>query len=264
MTINFHQIKNFVRHFFTAKRNGHGVHSPFAYQLCEEVFYNKNKFYYFEELNTIRNLLLTNETEIIVEDFGAGSKTFNSNKRRINALAKNGISTNKQSEILFKLLNFLNCKSSIELGTSLGLNTLYLALANKYGEVKSIEGSKNLFDFATSLSEKNNIHNIKFIHSTFDKALPMLLTEINSLDFFYVDGNHTYEATITYFKQALTKKNNQSVFVFDDIYWSKEMTEAWRFIINHEEVTLSIDAFYFGFVFFRKEISSKTNLKFYI
>jgi hypothetical protein len=124
MTINFHQIKNFLHHFFTAKRNGHGVHSPFAYQLCEEVFYNKNKFYCFEELNAIRNLLLTNETELTVEDFGAGSKTFDSDKRKINALAKSGISTNKQSEILFKLLNFLNCKSSIELGTSLGLNTL--------------------------------------------------------------------------------------------------------------------------------------------
>jgi predicted O-methyltransferase YrrM len=262
MTINFHQIKHYINHYFTAKRNGHGVHSPFAYELCEQVFYNDSHFYDFEELKKIRTTLLSNKTEISIEDFGAGSKTFSSNKRKIKELTKKGTSTTKQSETLYKLINFLNCKTSIELGTSIGLNTLYLAGANKNAQVITIEGSKNLFEFASELAKKNKINNIKFVHSKFDEALPQALKNINSLDLFYVDGNHTYEATLNYFKLALSKKNNSSVFIFDDIYWSDGMTRAWEEIKKHPSVTLSIDTFNFGMVFFREEIKEKINLRF--
>ncbi|MDP3556439.1 MAG: class I SAM-dependent methyltransferase [Bacteroidota bacterium] len=264
MTINFHQIKKFINHYFTAKRNGHGVHSPLAYQLCEEVFYNKNHFYDFDELKKIRNELLNNQNEITIQDFGAGSKTFTSNQRKINILAKKGISSSKQSETLYKLINFLNSKTLIELGTSLGLNSLYLAKANKIGLLITVEGSENLKEFACNLATKNNISNIEFIDSTFEKALPIALSKVETLDFIYIDGNHRYETTMNYFIQALSKKNNNSVFVFDDIYWSEGMTKAWEEIKKHPSVTLSIDAFYFGMVMFREEIKEKVDLKFYL
>jgi predicted O-methyltransferase YrrM len=264
MTINFHQIKKYIQHYFAAKRNGHGVHSPFAYVLCEQVFYNHSHFYDFYELKKIRATLLANETEISIEDFGAGSKTFSSNNRKISDLTKKGTSTTKQSETLYKLINFLNCKTSIELGTSIGLNTLYMAMANKNGQAYTLEGSMNLFEFAAELAAKNKVTNINFIHSKFDEALPQLLQNTTSLDLFYVDGNHTYEATLNYFKLALSKKNNTSVFIFDDIYWSKGMTSAWEEIKKHPSVTLSIDAFYFGLVFFREEVKEKVDLKFYL
>src|SRR3954466_10556001 len=127
MTINTHQITAFIKHFFTARRKGHGIHSPFGYQLCEEVFYNANSFYDFITLQNVRRELLANDTAITIEDFGAGSKTFKGNTRLIKSIAAKGISSVKQSELLYKLINFLNCKTSIELGTSLGLNTLYMA-----------------------------------------------------------------------------------------------------------------------------------------
>lgn len=264
MAINFHQIKNYIKHYFVAKRNGHGVHSPFAYQLCEEVFYNTNHFYDFDELKKIRLELLNDATELIIEDLGAGSKTFTSNKRKVNDIVQKGISTTKQSEILYKLINFLNCNTSIELGTSVGLNTLYMANANKTGKIISIEGSKSLTDFATDLAKKNTIQNIEFINSNFNIALPELLNNLSSIDLLYVDGNHTYEATVNYFKLALEKKHNNSVFIFDDIYWSPQMTKAWNEIKKHTSVTLSIDTFYFGLVFFREEIKEKVDLKFYL
>ncbi len=264
MTINLHQIIHFIKHWLQAKRNGHGVHSPFAYQLCEEVFYNGNHFYDFDELKKIRTTLLNNTTELIVEDHGAGSKTFTSNKRKVNAIARKGISSAKQSELLYKLINFLKCNNSIELGTSIGLNTLYLANANKTGHVFTIEGSKQLSCFAADLAKENNLQNIEFLNALFDNALPPLIEKINSLDLFYVDGNHTYEATLRYFTSALSKKNNSSVFIFDDIYWSPDMTRAWKEIKKHPSVTLSIDAFYFGLIFFRDEIKEKVDLKFYI
>ncbi|MDP1802467.1 MAG: class I SAM-dependent methyltransferase [Bacteroidota bacterium] len=263
MTINFHQIKHYIKHYLTARRGGHGVHSPFAFQLCEEVFYNRNSFYDLDELQKTRTSLLNSNTEIIVEDFGAGSKTFTTNKRKIKDLVAKGISTAKQSETLYKLINFLNCGAIIELGTSIGLNTLYLAKANKNGKVITIEGSKNLVEFATELAKKNNLNNIEFIEAKFDEALPTLLQN-NSPSLIYIDGNHTYDATMRYFNLALAKKDNSTVIIFDDIYWSPGMTMAWNEIKNNASVTLSIDLFYFGMVFFREELKEKVDLKLFL
>lgn len=264
MTVNTHQILHFIPHFFSARRNGHGIHSPFAYQLCEEVFYNHYPFYDLNELGHIRTSLLTDDTTLSIDDFGAGSKTFKSKTRQVKDLAAKGISTVRQSEIFYRLINFLNCKSCVELGTSLGLNTLYLAKGNAAGQVTSLEGSPELSHFATALAQKANCTNISFINARFDAALPELLHSLHSLDLLYVDGNHTYDATLRYFELALHKKHNHSVFIFDDIYWSKGMTQAWREIKQNSSVTLSIDCFYFGLVFFRNEIKEKVDLKLYL
>jgi len=260
MTINFHAAKYFIKHYFSAKRKGHSVHSPFAYHLCEEVFYNENQFYDFERFNKIRNELLNNKTEVTVQDFGAGSKNFDSDKRRVDKIARVGISTAKQSELLYKLINFLKPATVVELGTSIGLNTLYLASAGKT-KVYTIEGSPVLSKFAKQLAEQQKINNCEFIEGKFDKEFPELLNKINTLDLLYIDGNHTYEATMNYFNLALKKKNNNSVFVFDDIYWSEGMTKAWEEIKKDPAVTLSIDTFYSGIVFFREEIKEGISLR---
>lgn len=264
MTVNWHQLKNYVRHYFTAKRRGHDVHSPFAYELCEEVFYNTNSFYDFEHLGKLREKLLENNLVLTVEDFGAGSKTFKSTQRKISDIAKRGISAKKQSEIFYRLINYLQPQTIVELGTSLGLNTLYLALANAQANVYTLEGSKALSDFAKQLAAQEQVSNINFITGKFETELPALLNELQNLDLFYVDGNHTYEATLNYFKQGLQKKNNASVLVLDDIYWSPGMTKAWEEIKAHPDVTMSIDTFYFGLVFFKSEVKEKVNFKFLI
>ncbi len=259
-----HRFVSYIKHFFTARRKGHNVHSPFAYKLCEEVFYNTNQFYDFKALKKIRNLLLFDKTELVIEDFGAGSKTFKNGKRPLNAIVRTGVSTVKQSEILYKLINFLNPETIVELGTSVGLNTLYLCNANKKVQVYTIEGSGVLVAIAQKLAKTEKITNCNFIEGKFDEQLPILLDQLSKLGFLYVDGNHTYTATINYFNLALKKADQYSVFVFDDIYWSKDMTKAWEEIKKHPKVTLAIDTFYFGIVFFGEEIKEKVDLKFLI
>lgn len=264
MKINTHQIISFIKHFFYAQRRGHGVHSPFAYKLCDEVFYNAHEFSVFEELKNTRKQLLSNNTVIEMEDYGAVSKAFKNKSRKIKDIAKKGISSRRQSEILYRLFNFLNCTNGIELGTSIGLNTLYLSKVSKNATIYSIEGCKDLSVFASELAKENGSTNIHFIHSTFDTALPDVLNHIHILDFIYIDGNHTYKATIDYFNLALAKQNKNSVMIFDDIYWSEDMTRAWEEIKRHPLVTLSIDTFYFGLVFFKEEYKEKVDLKLYI
>jgi predicted O-methyltransferase YrrM len=261
---DFKQISTFVRHFFNSSAGGHSVHSPFAYSLCEEIFYNTNYFYEFEDLEVLRAALLKNNTVLEVEDLGAGSKHLPQTSRKISSIAKNGISSKVQSQILFRLINYFDYKTTIELGTSLGLNTLYLARANKNGKVFSLEGSKNLIAFASEQAQKLNTHNIEFVAGNFDQRLPELLNRLSTFDLAYVDGNHSCEATLRYFYILLEKAHEHSILVFDDINWSGEMNKAWEEIKQHPRVTLSIDTYYTGYVFFRKELKEKQHLQFWL
>ena len=218
---------------------------------------NSYPFSDFEILNEIRNQLKSSSEVISVSDFGAGSKKLNASHRSIKQIVKYGIAPKKQAEYLYRLINFLNPSSIVELGTSVGLTTLYLAKAAPKATIFTLEGCDNLAAFSTQLFKKQHQHHITSVVGNFNDTFPKLLNSITTIDFLYIDGNHTYEATMNYFNLALQKKNEQSVFVFDDITWSKGMLKAWKEICAHPEVTLSLDFFFFGIIFFRKEHKHK-------
>jgi predicted O-methyltransferase YrrM len=250
-------INSYLKYRVNA-RSAHGVHSPFVYKFITELLESDNDAYYqFKELAALRKELLQDDSVIEITDFGAGSKIFKDNKRKVSDLVRYGTSKTKFSELYFKLVNFTNSQFIIELGTSIGLNTLYLAKANSSATVFTLEGCSELAKFSKSLFEKQKAKNISLINDTFEKAFPMLLNEIPQLDLLYVDGNHNYASTMNYFKSGLEKKHDHSVFVFDDINWNDEMKKAWGEIKDHPEVTLSLDLFYVGIIFFRKEQKEK-------
>jgi hypothetical protein len=250
-------VFKYLEYLIKAK-TAHGIHSPFVYRFIHELIESKNDDYYsFKELDKIREQLMSNDKVIEITDFGAGSKIFKGNKRKISDIAKHGISRPKFSELYFKLVNFCDAEYIVELGTSLGLNSLYFAKAKSHAKVYTIEGDVALADFAKALFKKEKAGNIKVLNEKFDDVLPSVLNEIPRLDLFYVDGNHQYQATIKYFNDGLKKKHNNSVFVFDDINWNDDMRKAWREIKSHPEVTLSIDLFFVGIIFFRKEQKQK-------
>lgn len=253
----FNKILNYLTYLIKAK-TAHGVHSPFVYKFVTELLETKNEAYYqFKELDELRKQLLQDQNEIEITDFGAGSKVFKGNKRKISDITKHGISSKKFSELYFKLINFCNAEYVIELGTSIGLNTMYLSKANSKSRIYTIEGCPALSEFSSNLFKKHKTDNITPIQGKFDDVLPELLNDLPKLDFFYIDGNHQYEATKKYFEMALKKKHENSVFIFDDINWTEGMQKAWEEIKSHPEVTLSLDLFYVGIIFFRKEQKEK-------
>lgn len=237
----------------------HDLHSPFLYNFYMELIKNKHPFNDFEELNILRKQLHLNATTIEITDFGAGSKKLKSNKRQIKQIAKHGIAQKKQAEFLYRLINKFSPKTIVELGTSVGLTSLYLSKASPKSIIYTIEGCPSLFKFSKELfkTSTGSVSNIVSTKGNFNIEFPKLLSKIDSLDFLYIDGNHAYEPTINYFKLALERKNKNSIFVFDDIYWSEGMQKAWKEICAHKEVTLSLDLFYFGIVFFRTENKEK-------
>ncbi len=251
---NLYRIKKYFHYKLNAK-NEHAIHSPFVFKLYTEVIDNKNKFCAFDELNKIRVQLLQNNETIEVTDLGAGSKKMGT-IRKISDIAKYSAVNQKYGELLFRLTEYFKPESILELGTSLGLSSIYLSKAAPNAEIISIEGCPNTYTFAKDLIEQHETRNTKITNSSFDTAFETSLHG-KMFDLVYIDGNHTYEATLKYFNELLKITNENSVLIFDDIYWSEGMTKAWEEIKEHASVTLSIDLYKIGLLFFRKENKQK-------
>jgi len=237
--------------FFLKSKNQHGIHSPFVYDLITKCFYNKKKYTLYNELNNYRNQLNKNNEFIEITDFGIGSRVFKTNNRKVSAIAKNAGISSKRQQLLFRLVKYFNSENILELGTSLGLATSAMALAKPSSKITTIEGCKNTSKIAQNLFDVFNLKNIHLLNTSFEDFFNQKTSE--DYDLVFIDGNHCKEKTLQYFEVLLDKINSNSVIIFDDIYWSSEMTEAWKQIIQHKKVRVSIDTFYWGFVFFRKE-----------
>ncbi|QMU31485.1 class I SAM-dependent methyltransferase [Adhaeribacter radiodurans] len=230
----------------------HGIHSPFVFDLYNRVIIHTGSFSIFPAIEKIRQSLYKNNKQVLITDFGAGSRTQNTRTKTISHIARTTANPPRRAQLLFRLVNFQQPVTILEIGTSLGLTTSYLAAAKKKAQVFTLEGCSPLAQQAELVFKKLQLKNVEVITGNFDETLPIVLAGLNTVDFVLFDGNHRYEPTLRYFEWCLTKSTENSVFVFDDIYWSKEMQQAWKQICKHPEVMISIDLFYLGFIFFRK------------
>ncbi len=242
-------IYSYIKHYFRSIKL-HGVHSPFVYNLVTKCFYDKTSYPEYQTLGSHRKGLLKDKRTIKVSDYGKGSLIFKNNTRKISAIAKHAGIDKKRQRLLFRLAKYFDFKNSLELGTSVGLASMALAL-HKTNNILTLEGCPETAQAAQAHFDKYNVQNISLVQDTFENFLKKPLPV--KPDFIYFDGNHDRKLTLKYFYTLLPQTHNDSVFIFDDIYWSKEMTAAWKEISTHPDVTVSIDSFYWGIVFFRKE-----------
>lgn len=250
------QIKSYLKFLWNSK-NEHGVHSPFVFNLLTKCFYDKKPKPEYSILTNYRKSLLANKNFIEVTDFGAGSKVFKSNRRQISKIAKTAGISPKRAELLYRVTNYFQPDTILEIGTSLGLATSALALGNTNAKVITLEGCPQTANQCQLQLQKFNLNNVNSIVTEFEKYFQeiklRLKTETENFDLIYFDGNHSKKATLAYFDLLLPTITNDSVWIFDDIHWSPEMEEAWKTIKDHPKVTVTIDTFQWGFVFFRYE-----------
>lgn len=246
--------------FFTASNGkGHGVHSPFVFDFITSVLNDNRTFYAYGQVELLRSELLSSNTIVTIEDFGAGSTVHKTNQRKVGSIARAAVKPPKFGQLMFRMVDYYKANTIVELGTSLGVTTAYLASGNLKGHVYTFEGAREVAKIARQNFEALSLNNIQVIEGNFDETLKKWLPNISTIDFAFVDGNHRKGPTIQYFEQLLLKATEHSVFIFDDIHWSEGMEEAWRHIQQHPAVTLTIDLFFIGLVFFRKEQKVKQN-----
>ena len=240
----------YIRFWFKST-NQHGVHSPFVYNLVTQCFYDKRSYPNYKALLNYRTDLLNNTNTIEVTDLGAGSQVMVSHIRSVKAIAKNAGSTRYRAKLLLRLVHYFKFKNILELGTSLGIATYAMHLGNTKAKITTIEGCPNIANFTKAQLNHYNTSNITIKTGDFAEVIPSLKSE--TYDFIYIDGNHQKQATLHYFNELLDCAHNNTVFIFDDINWSQGMFDAWKTIVNHPRVTVSIDTFFWGFVFLRTE-----------
>ena len=244
----------FIRYFLVASNGkGHGVHSPFVFDFIKNVLNDKRQFYAYESVEGIRKQMLTDDSVLTIKDYGAGSIVSKTDQRKVSSIARTSLKPAKYGQLLFRIANYYKSNNIVELGTSLGVTTAYLASANTNGKVITMEGADQVAKLARKNFEQLGLENIEMIEGNFDTTLNGALQNLPSVDLAFVDGNHRKQPTLNYFYQLLEKVNESSIFIFDDIHWSKTMEEAWHEISHHSSVTLSIDLFFIGLVFFRPE-----------
>jgi predicted O-methyltransferase YrrM len=230
----------------------HGTHSPFVYSLLEEVFYSKNTYPVFDGIEQIRKEMLQSKARIELLDLGSGSRN---GLQKLSEITDRTARGAKYGRLLHRLIARLQPQNCIELGTGTGITALYQATGFQQGQIlHTIEGAPALCEIAAFNADRCGIsQQIQVYPGNFDIVLPELLQKLQRIDYAYIDGNHTYEATKRYFEWFLPHLHTHSVLIFDDIYWNEEMRNVWTYIKNHVSVTISIDIFAFGLVFFRQE-----------
>ena len=248
------RAKEYIKYRLRSK-DEHGIHSPFLFSLYNELMQieNDNKDFYFAE--NFREELLNADESIKRGDVSIP----------ISDEVENSALPEGPAQLIYKLIRHFRPTTILELGTNAGLSSLYMALAMKGiegGNIYSIEGNNDLYDKAM-VSHAMLRHGfiglpqVNFILGNFKEKLPETLSKISSLDFVFIDGDHRGEALLDYFNQCLAKANDNSIFVLDDIYWSPDMLEAWKKIIEHPRVRLSLDLYSIGVLFFDTKTSKE-------
>jgi predicted O-methyltransferase YrrM len=251
-----YKAKKYLSYYFKAD-TVHNVHSPFVYEFILDVLATDKEYYAYNPIEHERRILLSNSNMIETTDFGAGSAKMKTKQKSISDIAKHVLSPQHKCRLLFNLVNKYEPDTTIELGTSLGISSMYLAAARQVNQLYTIEADPIIWKLANVLFERNKVKNITSVNGTFEDKLPMILENLDTVDLAYIDGNHTYQGTMSSYRMIKEKCHAHSIMVFDDIYWSSGMTQAWEEIKKDKDVIYTIDVFDYGFVFFDKAIGDK-------
>ncbi len=250
--------RKYCSYYLTSSNGkGHGTHSPFIFHFITQVLNDKKHYPEYDTVEQLRSELLKDETILTIQDFGAGSSLDKTNKRTVAVIAKNSAKPKKFGQLLFRMVKEYQPETILELGTSLGITTSYLSLGNPTAKLVTMEGAGEVVAVANTNFQKLGTGNITIEQGNFDNTLPAVVRGLSSVDFCFADGNHRQEPTERYFQEILSKTNNDSILIFDDIHWSSEMEAAWATIKSHPSVRCTIDLFFIGMVFFREEFHEK-------
>ena len=242
----------YIHYYLTAHNGkGHGVHSPFVFSFITQVLNDDRHFYAYQNIENLRQLLLQDQRRVNIGNMDtAGVKE---KQRRVGDVAFSSLPNKKISQLLFRIADHYAPGNILVLGTSLGITPAYLASAGKDIKVTTLEGVSEIAAVAASNFSKLGLSNIQLIQGNFDDTLLPALEKLQLLDMVFIHGDHSYELTMRYFRQILPHLHENSILIVDDIHASKEQEQAWSQIKEQEAVTLSIDLFFIGLVFFRKE-----------
>lgn len=255
------QIGQYFRHWYlSANPKGHGVHSPFLFDFITRVLPDTGHLSAFELPEKYRQDLLKDRTAFARVDLGGGSRTATKGIT-VQSVANRSLQKARWSRLLYRIVQAYPSGPILELGTSFGVTTEYLALGALMQPVYTMEGDPFIAEKANERFRKDGFENIQVVEGNMDHTLSSVLEEMPSVGFVWMDGNHRKEPTLRYFDQILEYAQQDTIVLLDDIYWSREMQAAWHQIRMHPRVRCTIDLFRLGMVIFRSEFREPIHIR---
>ncbi|WPP50258.1 O-methyltransferase [Catalinimonas niigatensis] len=245
----FSLIKGYL-HYWLHAVNKHSLHAPFVYDFYSHIVNKDHHELIFSQIEAHRQAYLHDHTFITTNSPGATSQLTGKKKRKISSIARHSLSSPKFSRFLYRLTRWKKPNVIIELGSSLGINTLYLSFAHPEAKIYTFEGCPQTAAFAKRLYKNWELKNIILVEGNIDQTLHQILDQVSTVDLVYMDANHRYAPTLQYYEILYAKANPDSIIVVDDIYWSAGMQRAWKHLADRSEVNLSLDIFDAGLLFF--------------
>lgn len=256
----FQLLLKYLNYWFKASNGrGHGIHSPFVYNFIRKILMDKTEYPAYAKAESYRHKLLQNNTTIDVLDLGAGALNGAIKQMKISTIAKSALKSPKYARLLYRFSQYFQHQNSVELGTSLGVTTTYLAQVPGLKKLITLEGAPQIAAFAQKQFKSMGLTTVEVVTGNFDDTLVDVLKTMPQVDFVYIDGNHRKLPTLQYFNQVMEYCNPNTCIVFDDIHWSREMEETWATIKADPRVKLTIDVFFVGFVFTNNSFKIKQN-----
>jgi len=248
--------RKYIRYYLTASNGkGHGIHSPFVFDFIKNVLNDGQDYPAFRRIEALRARLVKDGTMLEVEDMGAGSTVAAGRQRRIGEIARHAAKPPRLGRLLYRIAQYYRCSSVLELGTSLGLSTAYLASGG--ARVWTIEGAAAVAAVAEKNIRELGLEEVEVIVGNFDEKMEGVLDRAGGIDLAFIDGNHRMEPTLRYFYLLMDRCAGATILIFDDIHWSREMEEAWETMKQDPRVYLTIDLFFIGLVVVRDEFKVK-------
>jgi predicted O-methyltransferase YrrM len=253
------RTRSLLNYLWHGKSRYH-VHSDFVFQYINKVLRSSKHETIWMQIEALRAGLKRNTAPIQALDLGAKK---DESLRTVSSKVRATAIPPLYGKLLSRTSNYFGAANILELGTGTGISALYLASGPSVNRFITLEGNPELAAIANGMINKLGLTNSEVIVGDFNKTLVEALRKIGKVDLVFIDGDHRKQSTISYYESILPYAHNDTILVFDDINWSAEMQEAWQNIIARPEVSLSLDFYRMGMVFFRKEIRQPQHLQLY-
>lgn len=251
----FFRLVRYLKYIFlSGHRKGHGIHSPFVYELVGKVFRNKPEQEVVRSIEKVRKRLKADHRTISIRDLGSGADIRKGRSRKVSEIAAFSAVPAKYGKLLANMAAEFGDPMIVEFGTSLGISAMYLAATAREIPIYTMEGCPESAAIAARNFEEAGLKNIKLLTGPFEDLLPSVTGTGISPGLIFIDGNHRKKPVLEYFDRMAEVSDNKTVIIIDDIYNSREMEEAWNEIKLRKRVSVTVDVFRMGIVFFREGI----------
>ena len=251
----FFRVVKYLKYKILSKNsNGHGIHSPFVFDLISRVFRNNFDPVIVYSIEKFRTKLIGDKRTISVKDLGSGFDGRETTLKKVSDIARYSAVPGRYALLLANMAVEFGKPLIVEFGTSFGISTMYLASFCKETLIFTMEGCPAIADIAYKNFEESGLNNVKLFIGPFEEILPEITKQGIKPGLIFIDGNHRKQPVLSYFKKIVEISENETVVIIDDIYYSREMEEAWNEIKRYEKVSMTIDIFRMGIVFFKKGI----------